>query len=73
MTMQQTFRIQFIDDQGCEVFMLYRNYVGTAEGLRVMVLDEIERGEHGQRVVNARVTQTSGNVTNKQTNKQINK
>jgi hypothetical protein len=68
MTIQQTFRIQFIDDQGREVFMLYCNYVGTAEGLRVMVLDEIERGEHGQRVADARVTQTSGKLTNKQTN-----
>lgn len=62
MTMQQTFKIQFIDDQGREVFILYRNYVGTAEGLRVMVLDEIERGEHGQRVADARVTQTSGKL-----------
>ncbi len=62
MTLQQTFKIQFIDDQGRELFQLYRNYVGTAEGLRIMVLDEIERGEHGQRVVDARVTQTSGNL-----------
>lgn len=58
MTMQQTFKIQFIDDQGREVFILYRNYVGTAEGLRLMLLDEIERGEHGQRVVDARVTES---------------
>lgn len=59
-TLQQTFKIQFIDEQGRELFQLYRNYVGTAEGLKLMVLDEIERGEHGQRVVDARVTQTSG-------------
>jgi hypothetical protein len=61
-TLQQTFKIQFIDDEGRELFQLYRNYVGTAEGLRLMVLDEIERGEHGRRVVDARVTQTSGKL-----------
>jgi hypothetical protein len=62
MATEQTFKIQFIDEQGRELFQLYRNYVGTAEGLRLMVLDEIERGDHGQRVVDARVTQTSGKL-----------
>jgi hypothetical protein len=61
-TLQQTFKIQFIDDEGRELFQLYRNYVGTAEGLRLIVLDEIERGEHGRRVVDARVAQTSGKL-----------
>jgi hypothetical protein len=60
MALQQTFKIQFMDEQGRELFQIYRNYVGTVEGLRLMVLDEIERGEHGQRVVDARVIQTSG-------------
>ncbi len=62
MATEQTFKIQFIDEQGRELFLLYRNYVGTAEGLRLMVCDEIERGDHGQRVVDARVTQTSGKL-----------
>jgi hypothetical protein len=46
--------------RGHELYQLYRNYVGTAEGLRSMILDEIERGEHPPRVVGAIVVQTSG-------------
>lgn len=60
MASQQTFKIQFIDEEGKELFQIYRNYVGTAECLRTMVLDEIWRGEHDQRVFDARVVQTSG-------------
>jgi len=60
MAYQQTFLIQYLDDQGHELYQLYRNYVGTAEGLRSMILDEIERGEHPPRVVGAIVVQTSG-------------
>lgn len=58
----ETFKIQFIDEQGRELYQLYRNYAGTIKGLRLRVLDEIKRREHGPRVVNARVTQTSGTL-----------
>ena len=60
METQQTFKLYFLDDNGKELYSVYRNYVGTVTGLRDMVLLEIESGAHPDRVTNVNVEQVSG-------------